>query len=126
MHILFVDDEQLQLDLARTMLSILGYRVTTTISSSRALELFRASPDGYDLVITDMTMPKMTGDQLALQLLEIRPDIPNVLCTGYSGKITEEKAEAPGIKGFAMEPVVIGEIAETIRTALEAGRRPAT
>jgi PAS domain S-box-containing protein len=118
-HILFVDDEQFQVDLAGIMLPTLGYRVTTTTSSTEALEMFRADPDSYDLVITDMTMPNMTGDQLARQLLEIRPDLPIILCTGYSERMTEEKARGMGIKRFAMKPVVIGEISETIRSALD-------
>ncbi|MBW1737532.1 MAG: response regulator, partial [Deltaproteobacteria bacterium] len=88
-------------------------------SSIEALELFKAKPDRFDLVITDMTMPNMTGDRLARELMKIRPDIPIILCTGFSERISEEKAKGMGIKAFAMKPLVMRDLANTVRKALD-------
>ena len=117
-RILFVDDEQVIVYIAEEMLKELGYNVVTKKSSVEALELFRADPGRFDLVITDMTMPKMTGDKLARELMKIRPDIPVILCTGFSPKISEEKAKEIGIKAFAMKPLVGRDMANTVRKAL--------
>jgi CheY-like chemotaxis protein len=117
-RILFVDDEQFQVDLAKKMLGRLGYKVTALSSSLEALELFRSNPTAYDLVITDMTMPNMTGDVLAQQLFSVRPDIPIIICTGYSERMTEERALKLGAKGFALKPLVMKGFAEKIRDAL--------
>ena len=84
-----------------------------------ALELFKAGPERFDLVITDLTMPNMTGERLAQELLEIRPGIPIVLCTGFSEHLTEEKARGLGIRGFVMKPLVIKELAQAVRGTLE-------
>ncbi|MBW2034484.1 MAG: response regulator [Deltaproteobacteria bacterium] len=100
------------------MLERLGYEVTTRTSSIEALELFRIKPDQFDLVITDMTMPQMTGDRLARELMQIRPDIPIIICTGYSERITEGKAKGMGIKAFVMKPLVMRDLANTVRKAL--------
>jgi PAS domain S-box-containing protein len=118
-HILFVDDEPILVELADKMLSKLGYTVLTRSSSFEALELFRKDPDKYDLVITDMTMPGMTGDRLARKLLEIRHDIPIILCSGYSEHISEDKAKKMGIREFVMKPFEIKLLADTIRKVLE-------
>jgi DNA-binding NtrC family response regulator len=83
------------------------------------LELFRAKPERFDLVITDMTMPHMTGEKLSQQVLKIRPDIPIILCTGYSENITEELAKAMHIKAFVMKPLVLQSLAKTVRQVLE-------
>jgi PAS domain S-box-containing protein len=118
-HILYVDDE---LPLARTggrLLEDLGYAVTTRTSSVEALELFRTKPDEFDLVITDMTMPNMTGDQLAVELMKIRFDIPIILCTGYSKKISDKTAFDIGIRAFSYKPVVRAELAKTVRKVLD-------
>jgi len=82
------------------------------------LETFRDVPDKFDLVITDMTMPDMTGDQLSQKLLEIRSDIPIIICTGYSTKMDNAKAAATGIRGLVMKPVLLSEIAKKIREVL--------
>ncbi|MBW1738129.1 MAG: response regulator, partial [Deltaproteobacteria bacterium] len=79
---------------------------------------FRIKPDQFDLVITDMTMPQMTGDRLARELMQIRPDIPIIICTGYSERITEGKAKGMGIKAFVMKPLVMRDLANTVRKAL--------
>jgi len=118
-HILFVDDEAFQADIAQKMLSLLGYRLTTRTSSTEALELFRQSPQEFDLVITDMTMPHMPGDVLARELISIRPDIPIIVCTGYSDRIDSKIAEEIGIRELVMKPVVMKEIAEVIRRVLD-------
>ena len=97
----------------------MGYAVTTQTSSETALELFRSNPDDYDLVVTDMTMPNMTGDRLAIELMRIRPDIPVVLCTGYSRKVSHEQAQKIGIKAFANKPIVKAELAKTVREVLD-------
>ena len=100
------------------MLERLGYQATERTSSVEALEAFRNAPDKFDLVITDMTMPNMTGVQLAQKLLEIRPDIPIIICTGFSTKIDDEKAKEFGIRGYVMKPVVMSELGNKIREVL--------
>lgn len=118
-HILLVDDEPVLLDMSREMLEYLGYSVETRTSSVEALALFSANPDRFDLVITDMTMPFMTGDKLAMELMRIRADIPIVVCTGYSERIVYEQAKAMGIRAFVMKPILMAKMAEAIRDALD-------
>ena len=120
-NILFVDDEMQIINIAQQMLYKLGYSVTAIRSSLDALEIFRAQPDNFDIVITDMTMPKMTGDKLAVELLKIRPDIPIILCTGFSGTISEEKAKALGVREFVMKPVIMSRLANILRKVLDKG-----
>lgn len=117
-RILFVDDEQTLVNLAKDMLSNLGYTVTGFTRSYDAIETFRHSPAAFDLVITDMTMPKMTGDRLAAELFAIRPDIPIILCTGYSEKLSEMEAHKAGIKRLVMKPVKMHILATIIRETL--------
>jgi len=117
--ILFVDDELPIVRMGSQMLDRLGYKVTTRTSSVEALALFRARPNDFDLVITDMTMPNMTGDKLAAALIEIRPDIPLILCTGYSKKISDESASELGIKAIVYKPIVRKDLAKAIRKVLE-------
>ena len=105
--------------LGKQMLESLGYDVTTRTSSIEALELFKARPDRFDLVMTDMTMPNLPGSELALKIAEIRPDIPVILCTGFSHKITEERAKEMGIKAFLLKPILKGMLAETVRKVLD-------
>ncbi len=118
-HILFIDDEPVLVDLAKQMLEHLGYEVTTKSGSLEALELFREQPNRFDLVITDTTMPHMTGDRLAEEFMKIRADIPIILCTGYSKRISKEKAKEMGIKAFVMKPLVMRTLAVTMRKALD-------
>ncbi|MDF1592204.1 MAG: PAS domain S-box protein [Desulfobacterales bacterium] len=117
-RILFVDDEKAIVDTTATMLGRLGYKVDAKMSSRVALEAFRANPNGFDIVITDQTMPDITGVELTRELLKIRPDIPVILCSGYSETINAENAQAMGVEKFLMKPIVMSEIAEIIRTAL--------
>ena len=109
-RILFVDDEAPIAKMGSQVLERLGYSVTTRTSSMEALELFQSKPNDFDLVVTDMTMPNMTGDKLAVELMKIRPDIPVILCTGYSKKISDETASEIGIKAFAYKPVVKADL----------------
>jgi len=117
--ILFVDDEQALVTMTKQMLELLGYKAVTRTSSIEAFELFQHDPHRFDLVITDMTMPNMTGKQLAQKILEIRPDIPVILCTGYSEQITEQSARQLGIREYVMKPLVMRDIANTIRKVLD-------
>ena len=118
-RILFVDDEEMIVSLAQQTLEQLGYHVTSHTSSMAALEAFKAKPDNYDLVITDMTMPKMTGAQLTAELREIRPDIPVILCTGYSETINEEKIEIMGISAYIEKPILRNKMAEVIQRVFD-------
>ncbi|HOS96178.1 MAG TPA: PAS domain S-box protein [Deltaproteobacteria bacterium] len=118
-RILFVDDEQVLVNLARRMMESLGYTVFTRTSSIEALEFFRANPDKFDLVITDMTMPGMTGDMLTKKILKIRKDIPVILCSGYSEHMSEERSKLIGIREFIMKPIVMKDLAKTIRKVLD-------
>ncbi|MCU0595206.1 MAG: GAF domain-containing protein, partial [Desulfobacterota bacterium] len=117
-RILFVDDEPFIVEISRQILERLGYRVETRTDPLDALEIFKRDPGLYDLVITDMTMPKMTGDRLALEILRIRPEIPILLCTGFSERMTEAAAMEMGIIGFIMKPIAVAEIARKVRQAL--------
>jgi CheY-like chemotaxis protein len=103
------------LEMTREMLEGLGYEVTSRSSSLESLEAFRADPTRFDLVITDQTMPKMTGEKLAQEIMDIRPDIPIILCTGFSATMTKEKARAMGIQAYIMKPILKKDLAETIK-----------
>jgi len=116
--ILFIDDEVPLVDIGHQMLERLGYDVTTRTSSIEALELFKVQPHKYDLVISDLIMPNMTGDRLAAEMLRIRPDIPIILCTGYSKMITAEKTGIVGVQHILMKPLTLSDLAETIRETL--------
>jgi PAS domain S-box-containing protein len=118
-NILFVDDEKSLADLGRLRLEKMGYRVTATTRPSEALDLFYANPDQFDLVITDMTMPQMTGDRLAKEMLKIRPDLPIIICTGFHEKMTEEKSAEIGIRAFLSKPLSIINLAQGIRQVLD-------
>ena len=121
-RILLVDDEALIAKMSSQVLERLGYAVTTRTSSVEAYELFKSKPNDFDLVITDMTMPNMTGDKLATELMRIRSNIPIILCTGYSKKISEEIASKLGIRAFAYKPIVKADLAKTIRKVLDEDR----
>jgi CheY-like chemotaxis protein len=114
-----VDDEESIAKLEMQMLERLGYKVTVRNSSPDALKTFKSTPDSFDLVITDMTMPNMTGDQLAKEMRSIRFKVPIIICTGFSERINQEKAKAFGIKGFLMKPVVKLELAKMVRKVLD-------
>jgi signal transduction histidine kinase len=118
-RILFVDDKKSIVNMAGQMLERLGYRVETKQNPAEALELFKSNPDEFDLVITDMTMPQMTGVKLYEKLKEVRPDISVIISTGHSSLIDEEKAKEMGIDGYVMKPIVKRDIAMAIRKVLD-------
>jgi PAS domain S-box-containing protein len=117
--ILYVDDERALAEIGKQMLERLGYRVTTRRNSLDALSDFISEPYRFDLVITDMTMPHLTGIELARKLLKIRPQLPIILCTGYSEQVSDRKAQAHGIKAFLMKPLQLQELAQKIREVLD-------
>jgi signal transduction histidine kinase/CheY-like chemotaxis protein len=118
-RVLFVDDETMLVDMSRQVLNRLGYQVTACTSSVEALQHFQNDPAAFDLVITDMTMPHLTGKELATALLKIKPTLPIILCTGFSETITEETATRIGIKAFILKPIVMSDLAETMRKVLD-------
>ncbi|MCP3941775.1 MAG: response regulator [Desulfobacteraceae bacterium] len=118
-HILLVDDQKEVITIERQILEVLGYQVTSRFSGKEALETFIASPSTFDMVITDMSMPAMTGEILAQKLLSIQPDLPIILLTGYSEDMNRDKARALGIKDFLMKPVKLKEFSNTIREVLD-------
>lgn len=117
--ILVVDDESIIANLISDILARRGYRVTTLTSSLGALETFRRQPHGFDLMVTDMTMPKMTGDHLTGEILAIRPDLPIIICTGYSERIDSQKAVDIGAKGLLLKPVSKADLTRMIRNVLD-------
>jgi PAS domain S-box-containing protein len=118
-QVLFVDDEKFLVDIGIEMLNDLGYKVEGRTSSYDALEAFRANPNKYDIVITDMTMPEMAGDKLAMEIKKIRPDIPIIICSGFSKVMTQEKAQRIGVKSLLNKPITMEEMAHTIRKELD-------
>jgi signal transduction histidine kinase/ActR/RegA family two-component response regulator len=118
-RILLVDDEAMLVQMTAQLLERLGYRVAAETSSPRALERFRAAPGEFDLVITDMTMPGVTGKELAREVLGLRPRLPVILCTGFSDAIDEATAREMGIRAFIVKPIVMRELAETVRRVLD-------
>ena len=123
-HVLLVDDDDAIAVMEKEMLERLGYSVVSRTSSVEALEAFRANPNKFDLVITDMAMPNMAGDKLASELVKIRPDIPILLCTGFSEKIPEGKANTMGIKGILMKPIVMKDLSNKMREVLGNSESP--
>jgi len=117
-RILLVDDEEAIVKMAKKMLERLGYHVTSRTRSMEALEVFTADPDQFDVIISDMTMPEMTGIQLARKMRAIRPDIPVIICTGFSDQIDKENSRQMGIQGYISKPVVQREFAQMIREVL--------
>jgi CheY-like chemotaxis protein len=118
-NIINVDDEPALARIGKQMLERLGYRVTTRRNSLDALSDFISEPYRFDLVITDMTMPHLTGLELARKLLKIRPQLPIILCTGYSERVSDQQAEATGIRAFLMKPLQLQELAQKIRQVLD-------
>jgi PAS domain S-box-containing protein len=118
-RILFVDDEEILVTVGVEMLKDLGYDAVGTTRSVEALETFKKQPDSFDLVITDMTMPDLTGDQLATQILQCRPDIPVIVCSGFSKHMNSERVSALGIGAFLMKPVTVEQLSHTIREVLD-------
>jgi CheY-like chemotaxis protein len=122
-HILFVDDEELLMEWGQAVLERLGYTVTAVSGGTEALKLFSSEPSLFDLVITDQTMPKLTGISLAQRMLAIRNNIPVILCTGHSDTVSPEKAHEAGIKRFLIKPLGKQELAEAVRNVLDASKQ---
>jgi CheY-like chemotaxis protein len=118
-RILIVDDEEIIVTLNKTTLELLGYKVTATTSSKEALAKVNTNADEFDLVITDQTMPDLSGIELAREIMKRKPDLPIILCSGYSSIMTEEEALAQGIKKYAMKPVDIRTLAQIVREVLD-------
>lgn len=117
-HILVVDDSEAVTQLEQKMLETLGYSVTICTCPKKALAIFRARPTDFDLLLTDMTMPGMTGTQLASEIFSIRPKMPVILCTGFSELISEERAKALGIKAYIMKPIMQKDLARAVHKTL--------
>jgi CheY-like chemotaxis protein len=117
-HILFVDDEAGIVDLEEMTLKKLGYQVTAKKDSLEALAAFKAAPDSFDVVITDQTMPRMTGLALTQEIKKIRPEIPVILCTGFSEEATPEKALQAGVSMHLFKPISKSDLAHAVQKAL--------
>ena len=121
-RILFVDDEE---DITSTYTELLeyqGYIVTSITSSVEALAIFKGHPERFDLVFTDQTMPEMTGTELAAEVLKIRPDIPIILCSGFSATTSENYAKSVGIRKFCTKPMNKNQLAQIVRKVLDNGQ----
>ncbi len=121
-HVLLVDDDEIMVNLTTLSVERLGYQVTSLTDSRKALQLFHSKPNSFDLVITDQTMPDLTGDKLAKEVKRVRKNIPVILCTGYSSTIDAEKATSQGIDAFLMKPFNKMELAKTIRRLLDGNK----
>ena len=121
--ILLIDDEKSITKMNKRFLESLGYKTVEMNDSIDAMKLFESMPDQFDLIISDMTMPKMTGDKLAVELILIRPDIPVVLCTGYSKRMSEESASKIGVRAFLNKPIIKSDMAKTVRKVLDEAKR---
>ena len=117
--ILFVDDEESVVKLNHQLLERLGYQVQSTTKPLEALEWFKADPDQFDVIITDMTMPRLTGDRLAAEVLKIRPQMSVIICTGYSERMSTEKAEALGARKYLEKPIDLLNLASSLREVIE-------
>ncbi len=124
--ILFVDDEESIRNIGKIYLERLGYSVTTISDGRKALELFKASPDRFNLVVTDQTMPKITGEELARELLKLSPDIPIIVCTGYSSSISPESSSAIGISALLQKPLTPDELSRVVRDVLDQAKNSAS
>ena len=120
-QILYVDDDEMQTNMVKQMLSAMGYRVSVMNNSQEALKLFTANAENIDIVISDQTMPNLCGKDFIQEIKKIRADIPTVLCTGYSSKIDEDEAAKLGISAFMMKPLDLPQLSQTIRQVLDGG-----
>ena len=118
-HVMVVDDEAPIVTLLNELLKMNGYRVSTFSTSKAALRAFTETPDGYDLVITDQMMPAMTGTEMAREMLKLRPDLPVILCTGYSKHVDEDSVYQQGIRGFFPKPVEVTALLDMVYSLLQ-------
>jgi CheY-like chemotaxis protein/two-component sensor histidine kinase len=117
-RILLVDDDETIVKMGYKMLTLLGYEVTAIEDSRQALKLLKNNIDAYDLLISDQTMPGLTGMELAIEVLKENPEFPILLCTGYSSKVDEKKALELGCRGFVHKPLTIDDLSKKIREIL--------
>ena len=122
-RILYIDDEPDIVAIGKQLLEGLGYQVVGSRNSIEALELFSLEPNQFDLVITDLTMPQMTGDFLAKELISLRQDIPIILCSGLSFKLTETDAKEMGVEAVLMKPIDRADLARSVRKILDRRKR---
>jgi two-component system cell cycle sensor histidine kinase/response regulator CckA len=118
-HIVLIDDEPIQIETSTEFLTALGYRVTAFQDSQRAFEYIKSNPQTVNLVVTDITMPGLPGDRLAQELLQIHPEIPVILCTGFNDRISEQQAKEIGAKAFLMKPFDLRGLSKTIRQVID-------
>ena len=114
-----VDDEPLILEITQAMLEQLGYKVRSFEGAGEAVSAFSENPRSVDLIITDLSMPNMTGIEMARQLIEIRPDIPIIVCTGFSESMTTAKSQPLGVKAILTKPVLRVDLARAVRSLLD-------
>ncbi|MDY0190532.1 MAG: ATP-binding protein [Desulfuromonas sp.] len=122
-RILFIEDDEMLANLSEKVLTSMGYRVTAMSDSTLAMELLTTDADQFDIVITDQTMPGITGKELIAQLKKIRADLPTILCTGYSSRINADSAAQLGIGAFLMKPVELAKLLQTVRSVLDGNKR---
>jgi CheY-like chemotaxis protein len=120
-RILVIEDDEIQLRSMAEMLKRLGYSVTAHSDGPEALDDFQRNPRGFDLVVTDQAMPWMSGIELAERMLMLRPDLPVILCTGYTDEVDEERARAVGVRGVVNKPFTLADVSAAIRQALKRG-----
>jgi len=125
-RILLVDDDPVLSQLGKEILSEYGYNVSNCLNAIEALELFSAQPGQFDLIITDQSMPKMTGIQLAEKIQKIAPQVPIILCSGFIDAVKEETIKKYGIDAFLMKPIIKNDLAHLIRKVLSTSKQPKT
>jgi CheY-like chemotaxis protein len=118
-NILYVDDEPAIANIGKRLLDSLGYTTVSVTDPEKALDMVRKDPNKFDLLITDMAMPDMTGDQLVIETLKVRQDMPMIMCTGYSAKISEKDAKDIGVNSYIMKPINKSELAKAVRKVLD-------
>jgi CheY-like chemotaxis protein len=111
---MLVDDEPQVMQVTSELLQSLGYRVTSRVSATDALRDFREAPDSFDLLLTDLTMPKLTGIELCAEVKKIRQDLPTILFTGYSEKVSRRSADKVGIDDYCKKPVSLKELSQVV------------
>jgi CheY-like chemotaxis protein len=122
-QILVIDDEDILVQMSKSMLENLGYEVTTANDSLKAMEIFQAQPDTFDLVITDQTMPHIDGLQIARKIRQMQPNIPIILCTGFSEKVSQETVRAAGINVLLMKPFNLHDLGQTVKKVLDKAKQ---
>jgi len=118
-NILYVDDDATLAELGGKLLTTLGYRVTTETDPHHALALYLKQPQAFDLIITDLIMPGLTGEALAVEIIKHSPNMPIIVCTGFSERLSEEQLNQSGLRGILYKPITIHHLAHVIRQVLD-------